>query len=314
MVRAPMCSDERDASPRVCPYPPSRRFHATANKPEGKRTKSLGTSPSNHDINFSKNLLPLEPNMHRAYGAEFWAFLPTESVLLAYIAFEERHLRIRESTNPDPGRLPYHHSYTHFPADALFNAFFHRLFPQQIITFEVDGPVMREPGEPFPVRQLIASVNIIVNQAPSFIGTLSNPVARRSMVLASYLKVLWAASPADFRQLERPQSIEFTLDDAEAYLMTVDPVIRGEVLQGIGLGQQGEALNSPVDELEMKLEEYIPGEQGTVNDFSDDSSLHVSNEGFGLEEDKVGQGGNLTSNDQAFMKYRTILGGPILNF
>ncbi|KAG8999211.1 hypothetical protein FRB94_006400 [Tulasnella sp. JGI-2019a] len=275
--------------------------------------KNLGLVPLRMTLASGKNLIPLDASTHIRYDNDDWAFLPTESVLMLYIAFEEYRLCVREATNPDPSRLPYDRSYTTFPPNATFNAYFVRTHPPFLI-HDDDVPTVQWPDQPFPVRELITSVNIIVRRAPSFIITHPNPKAREAMTLAAYLQLLWFAAPGSFRQIARPQSIPFHIDEAGKYFETTEPELWTKLqttILGDGLTQYAEGADA-VGAVEINISELgqdIPGEGCGVP--SDDSSLHSSQE-FDVEEGNIGDG-RLTSNDRAYLKYHTVLGGPILD-
>ncbi|KAG8995006.1 hypothetical protein FRB94_009509 [Tulasnella sp. JGI-2019a] len=242
--------------------------------------RNRGLIPQNMTLASSKNLIPcmyycgnisrliahsftVQATFRRAYGGHLWAFLPTEPVLLAHIAFEERHLCRRQTTHPDPGRLPYESSYLHFSPDANFNAYFVDNF-EPFLTHDNGHSIVRHPSDLFPVRQLIASVNIVVSQAPTFIGDLGNVEAARTMSLVMYLRALWAASPATFRQLQRPRLIDFEIDRAEAYFETVPASIKGGSIGENETGEVPYTNNNVVDELVIdtpKLDVHVPGDR-----------------------------------------------------
>ena len=126
---------------------------------------------------YPSQLIPpsiVNPSAHRTYDHQLWSFIPAEHVLLLYIAFEERELVRRAAINPDPGRLPYDHSYKHFPECAEFAA----IFSETILPFMThDGGIfiVRAPPSSVPVRELIANVNIIVHKAPAFADAIPEP-------------------------------------------------------------------------------------------------------------------------------------------
>jgi hypothetical protein len=107
--------------------------------------------------------------------------MPTRRELHRYIAFEEQHLLNRAAnTHPDE-RLTYEQSYMHFPAEAEYKVYFDRFYPGPVTCMTDDEVTyLHNVTQPFPIRTLIASLNIVVAQLPRFLSIIFNLEAQVS--------------------------------------------------------------------------------------------------------------------------------------
>jgi hypothetical protein len=138
--------------------------------------------------------------------------------------------------------------------------------------------------------------------------------------------MLWRASPRDFRNIPRPAEIPFPIEGAQTYLEEVQTeawnrfqvsrdqyMISQQQLLNAQQQQVNNINNSFNEEIGDSTPELDGGGSNDEPDEFDEDYDGVSSRGSPRRNDYEG-GNTLTSNDWAYLKYRTHLGGPVLNF
>jgi hypothetical protein len=154
-----------------------------------------------------------------------------------------------------------------------------------------------------------------------FSSALKHSFFQQDMNLANYLCRLWDATPGNLREMGRPtELLEFQLEGAATYLQTEDAAFwtefQAKVAQAPPQLPGGSSDDSTIEELGMRPDLDRTGSGEDEFEFpdppADDGSLLDPDESY-LEVENDDRG-RFTSNDRAFLKYHTVLGGPILNF
>ena len=283
---------------------------------------------SNALVRINTSFSVVRKDIHARLDIYEWCFLPIDDVMFHYIAYEEHQLTLRESS--DTGRLSYLLSYDAFPSASRFHLFFSDAFPASLSRDPdvVLKHLTNDPDHPFPTVDLIASVNIIIKQMPSFMGDRVDPqgevsnlhttfvcclmIWKRSAALAFYLRKLWIATPGTFRSLPRPTSLNFTIDGAGTYfsqsLQLVIPALNTSINQMNPhlAGNFGGAMEE-IGDRTLDLD-------GGDSDYHSDEDLRASSLGSHVAEGSprgkdLEDHSSMTANEWAFLMYRTDLKG-----